>query len=209
MRFFYVPVQAREPQPADGAKNVSVATDLTWRPGREAQSHKVYFGVDADAVAAGTVPAATQTEHSYTPASLEFGTTYYWKVDEVGDTGTYEGNLWSFTTQEYATIEDFESYNDKSTAASSRPGSTAVATGTPAPPWATRRPPRGPSARGPSCTAAVSRCRCSTTTRLRRSTPRPERDFATAQDWTDNGANALALYLRGNAAGFQETAGGR
>ena len=62
VRFFSVPVQAREPQPADGATGVSVAADLIWRPGREAQSHKVYFGADADAVAAGTVPAVTQTE---------------------------------------------------------------------------------------------------------------------------------------------------
>ena len=107
VRFFSVPVLAREPQPADGATDVGVATDLLWRPGREAQSHKVYFGTDAGAVAAGTVPAATQTEHSFTPPSLAFGTTYYWKVDEVGDGGTYAGNLWSFTIQEFAVPRGF------------------------------------------------------------------------------------------------------
>ena len=61
---------------------------LNWRPGREAASHKVYFGTDKDGVANGTAPAVTVTDHSYSPASLEFGTTYYWKVDEVGAAAT-------------------------------------------------------------------------------------------------------------------------
>jgi hypothetical protein len=34
-------------------------------------------------------------------------------VDEIGETGTFEGNLWSFTTQEFLVVEDFESYDDK------------------------------------------------------------------------------------------------
>ena len=48
---------------------------------------------------------------AYAPGSLNFGTTYYWKVDEV-NTVTYPGDVWSFTTQEYAAVDDFESYND-------------------------------------------------------------------------------------------------
>ena len=59
MRFFYVPVQALAPQPADGATDVSIAAGLNWRPGREATSHKVYFGTDSNAVAAGAVAAQT------------------------------------------------------------------------------------------------------------------------------------------------------
>ena len=55
---------------------------------------------------------ARRTGHGFTPASLNFATTYYWKVDEVGDAGTYAGDVWSFTTQEYAAIDDFEGYND-------------------------------------------------------------------------------------------------
>ena len=52
------------------------------------------------------------TDHSYTPADLMLATEYFWKVDEVGDAGTYPGDVWSFTTEEYAVVEDFESYND-------------------------------------------------------------------------------------------------
>jgi len=39
VRFFYKPVQAREPVPADGAKDVLLTASLDWRPGREATSH--------------------------------------------------------------------------------------------------------------------------------------------------------------------------
>ena len=112
MRFFYVPVQAFEPQPAAGATAVSIETALDWRPGREATSHTVYIGTDSNAVAEGSVAGETVDSHGFTPDSLNFATTYYWKVDEVGDTGTYAGDVWSFTTEEYASIDDFESYND-------------------------------------------------------------------------------------------------
>jgi hypothetical protein len=113
VRFFQIPIQARAPIPADGATGVAIDANLTWQPGREAQSHQVYFGAEAEAVAAGAVPAASQTTRSYTPAALDLATTYYWRVDEVGETGTFEGNLWSFTTQEFLVVEDFERYNDK------------------------------------------------------------------------------------------------
>jgi len=108
VRFFSIPLQARAPQPANEAKDVSIDTDLNWRPGREAESHEVYFGTAASTMS----QVATLAVHSYTPASLEFGTTYFWKVNEIGGDGPYEGDLWSFTTQEFAVIEDFESYND-------------------------------------------------------------------------------------------------
>ena len=45
---------------------------------------------------------------------MNLGTKYYWKVDEVGAAGTQAGNLWSFTTQAYAVVDDFEAYNDDS-----------------------------------------------------------------------------------------------
>ncbi|NLH43317.1 MAG: discoidin domain-containing protein, partial [Planctomycetes bacterium] len=112
VRFFYVPVQAREPQPANAATDVALTASMTWRPGREATSHKVFFGTDGDAVAAGTAAASTVTARTYTPASMTFGTKYFWRVDEVGDAGTYEGDVWSFTALEFAPIEDFEGYTD-------------------------------------------------------------------------------------------------
>ncbi len=112
VRFFYVPVQARSPQPATAAKSVSVDAALNWRPGREAASHKVYLGDDPNAVANGTAPARTVTDHSLALDPLNLGTTYYWRVDEV-NAATYPGEVWSFTTQDYQVVDDFESYTDQ------------------------------------------------------------------------------------------------
>jgi hypothetical protein len=111
VRFFYIPLQARAPQPAPDATGVSVDTELNWRPGREAGSHKVYFGTDANAVVQGTA-AKTVSDHSYSPGVLNLDTTYYWRVDEV-NTVTYPGDVWSFTTQDSKVVDDFESYTDQ------------------------------------------------------------------------------------------------
>ena len=110
--FYQIPVQAREPQPADDATDVALDAQMNWRPGREATSHQVFFGTDSNAVADGLAPAGTVTDHRYTPASMEFGVKYFWKVDEIGEAGTYAGDVWSFTSQEFAPIDDFEDYDD-------------------------------------------------------------------------------------------------
>jgi hypothetical protein len=112
VRFFAVPVQAFNPEPPAGATGVSVEARLDWRPGREATSHKVYLGTDQASVADGTAAAETVTSHGYTPAGLLLATEYFWKVDEIGDAAAYPGNLWSFTTEEYAVVDNFENYND-------------------------------------------------------------------------------------------------
>ncbi len=111
VRFTYVPANAREPQPEDGATGVAVGSPLSWRAGREAVSHDVYFGTDPEALAlAMTTDAAT-----YAPAALNLGTTYYWRVDEVNEADAvpvWEGDLWSFTAEEFIVVDDFESYTD-------------------------------------------------------------------------------------------------
>jgi hypothetical protein len=59
---------------------------------------------------AGTVATA-----GFTPTDLEFASTYYWQIVEVNDAEaipSWAGDLWSFSTQDYAVIDDFESYTD-------------------------------------------------------------------------------------------------
>ncbi len=110
VRFLYTPVQARVPQPADGAVDVALNPTLTWRPGREAASHEVYLGADPNALAL----VGTTTQNSFSP-SLDLATMYYWQVVEVNEAETvpaWAGALWSFTTQEYIEIDGFESYDD-------------------------------------------------------------------------------------------------
>ena len=111
VRFMSIPAFAREPEPADQTLDVDVETDLTWRAGREAVTHDVYFGTDPGAPAlvdSVSVP-------SFTPGDLAFGTVYSWKIDEVNEADAvtvWEGDPWIFATQEFATIEDFESYDN-------------------------------------------------------------------------------------------------
>ncbi len=117
VRFFYVPVQAREPQPTVGATGQGLDFTLNWRPGHEAASHQVYLGTDPNAVANGTVTAKSVTDHRSSTGVLNLDTTYYWRVDEVNDAASprvWTGETWSFTTEAYAVVDDFEGYTNNS-----------------------------------------------------------------------------------------------
>jgi len=115
VRFFSIPVYAREPDPDSGATDVDVEATLSWRAGRDADTHDVYFSSNEQAVMDGNVPVTTKTEASQDPLSLGLDTTYYWKINEVNmaeTTTTWQGEIWNFSTQEYLVVDDFESYND-------------------------------------------------------------------------------------------------
>jgi len=118
VRFMYIPVDARKPVPEDGAIDIAIDTALSWRPGREAAEHNVYVSTDQEAVLNGTAPVMTVTQASYGPLSLDLGSDYFWRVDEVNNaeaTDVWLGDTWSFSTQEYLVVDDFESYNDIAT----------------------------------------------------------------------------------------------
>ncbi len=114
VRFFYIPVQAREPKPISGGEGVERDVVLDWRAGREAASHEVSFSSDKEAVINGTAPIDMATESRYEPGLLDFGQNYYWKINEVNEAASpssWEGDLWSFSTIEYFVIDDFEGYD--------------------------------------------------------------------------------------------------
>ena len=116
VRFFSVPVFARELSPANGSAGVDPAALLTWRAGREAGSHDVYISTDEQAVIDGTAPVETVADASYM-ASLDLNQTYYWKVNEVNtleDPATWEGDILSFSTVSSWSVDDFESYANTS-----------------------------------------------------------------------------------------------
>ena len=114
VRFFYVPVQARDPKPASTATDVPLDVTLTWTPGRQAAGHNLYLSASEQEVIDGTALLDAVTNTEYGPLSLDYATTYYWRVDEVNDIedpAVVEGDIWSFTTQEYIVIDDFELYD--------------------------------------------------------------------------------------------------
>ncbi|HOI35856.1 MAG: LamG-like jellyroll fold domain-containing protein [Sedimentisphaerales bacterium] len=113
VRFYYVPVVAREPEPSDGQSDLELDVVLDWRGGREAVAHEVYFSTDREAVETGTALVTTVGESRYEVSALNLGTTYYWRIDEVNEAAVpsaWEGLVWTFSTQEYIVVDDFEAY---------------------------------------------------------------------------------------------------
>ena len=114
-----LPLKANQPNPSNGAMDAKQTQILSWAPGENADSHEFYFGTDADAVqnADASSPEYKGSRQlgseSYDAGSLEWGTTYYWRVDEVeADGNLQKGNVWSFTTANFIIIDDMEGYND-------------------------------------------------------------------------------------------------
>ncbi len=94
--FLVPPLSAYGPSPTDAMQYVSSSPTLSWKPGLGSMLHYVYFGTDPGALAGG-VP---QTGTTYVPAGpLEFGRTYYWRVDESDPVAnvTTPGAVWSLT----------------------------------------------------------------------------------------------------------------
>jgi len=206
VRIYHLPVHAREPQPALGEFDVALDAVLGWRQGREADSHEVYLSNDEQAVIDGTELAAEVSESLYQPATLDFGQTYYWKVNEVNEAASpraWEGDVWNFSTIEYFVVEDFEDYNDYppdeiwSTWIDGYGVQTNGATvGYPAPDWyqdehyAETTIVHGGDQAMPlfynnTGVAAYSEA---------------ERTWDTPRDWTVNGADTLTLWFRGHPA---------
>jgi hypothetical protein len=87
------PGQASNPNPANGATNVSISVDLSWTAGPNAVWHDVYFGTTSPGTFRGN-----QTATTFDPGSVDTYTTYYWRIDEVNPGGTTTSTVWSFTT---------------------------------------------------------------------------------------------------------------
>jgi len=109
------------PKPPNGATGVNMMTTLSWEPGDNAASHQVYFGTDKAAVRNATTASPEYKgtrdlgSESYDPGKLAWYSTYYWRIDEVNNVhpdSPWKGNVWSFTTGDFLTVDDFESYND-------------------------------------------------------------------------------------------------
>ena len=119
VRFYYIPMSAREPDPEDEETGVSPDVILRWRAGREADEHDIFISTDEQKVIDETVAAITIAADggydSYGPLSLDLGSTYYWKVNEVNSAetpDTWGGDVWQFSTPAYLVVGDMENYGD-------------------------------------------------------------------------------------------------
>ena len=114
------PTKANMPNPSNNAKDIKQAPLLKWAPGDKAASSQLYFGADEEAVknADETSPefkgSVELGAELFDPGSLEWNTTYYWRVDGVNDLDAgspWPGIVWSFTTADFLVIDDFEDYD--------------------------------------------------------------------------------------------------
>jgi hypothetical protein len=207
IRFTCIPTYARLPQPDMDVNNISVDSILSWRKGREALSHNVYIDTNENAVANGTAAAHSASTSSYA-TSLNLGRVYYWRVDEINNTMTpskWSGDVWSFSTEEYISIEDFEDYNDfigslifetwiggdsDTTLGGSQVGHTDA-------PFAEETIVQNGKQAGPIYYNNTSA-----------NTSIGERSFDDPLNLTSNGADTLRLFYRGKAVTFQAASDG-
>jgi hypothetical protein len=196
--FIAQPVTAYLPAPVNGANDASTDPNMTvtWLAGLNATGHHVYFGDDRDAVsaAAPTVDKGTVTATSFAPGALEPLKTYYWRVDEIGlANAVNQGPVWSFTT--CLPVDDFESYTDNEgsriyeTWTDGWTNNTGSTVGYVQAPFAERKVVHGGKQSMPLDYNNVNSPWYS----------EAERQWATAQNWTAEGADTLHLFLRGNA----------
>jgi hypothetical protein len=199
VRFLHVPAHAREPQPASSATDVGIAPVLRWRAGRDVVSHEVYFGAGENDLEWVASPA----QAAFMPPVLEFAATYYWKVDEVADDGVWPGTVWSFSTQAYQMIDDFERYTDDIDA-----GQAIFDTWLDG--WVNGTGSTVGHLEAPFAERAMVHSGRQSMPLQYDNTDSPfyseaERRFDTAQDWTVGRADSLRLYFRGDAANAGQT----
>jgi len=100
------PGNASSPMPANESDDVLRDSDLSWAPGDYPGTHNVYFGSSFEDVNSSTTPTASGLNvTSYDPGRLDFGQTYFWRVDEVNSTPdktVFKGDIWSFTAEPYS-----------------------------------------------------------------------------------------------------------
>lgn len=102
------PFPTQNPNPADLENGVAPFTKLKWTDGlgNLAETYKVYVGTDNPPT--NIVNGEETTDPIYTlMETLDFESTYYWRIDSYNEYGNVEGNVWTFETSDDAD-ESFE-----------------------------------------------------------------------------------------------------
>ena len=103
---------ATDPIPENGSDDILRNSILVWEAGDFAQTHDVYFGTvfedvnQASRADPGSVLVSRdQADTSFDPGGLEFGQTYFWRVDDVsGAPGrpVFKGEVWRFEVESFS-----------------------------------------------------------------------------------------------------------
>ena len=86
------------PNPTNGQTGIPLnLAQLTWTNGAGAVTNELYFGTNPSSltlVQSGTLA----TNWTITGYTFTYGSTYYWRVIEIGDSCNSPGPVWNFTT---------------------------------------------------------------------------------------------------------------
>ncbi|TGU71731.1 hypothetical protein E4633_15635, partial [Geomonas terrae] len=95
---FYFTIVRKAPSKVTGlnipnsAVNQPINSNISWSKVSDATSYNVYFGPSL-------VYQGNQTSTTFDPGTLQYNTTYYWRVDSRNEGGVTTGSTWSFTTE--------------------------------------------------------------------------------------------------------------
>jgi len=93
------PNKPSSPNPSNGSSDIAIATTLSWQcsdPDNDTITYDIYFGSTFPL----TKVANNITGNSFSPGTLQYSTTYYWKVVAWDEhEAKNESELWHFTTQ--------------------------------------------------------------------------------------------------------------
>jgi hypothetical protein len=111
--------KAADPSPPYGAEEVPRDVRLSWAAGAIATSHDVYFGTSLAGVTNATtssdeyktnLPAGTTTYDL--PGFLDYGRTYYWRIDAKNPVEKKKGDVWRFMVRNFIVLDDMEAYDN-------------------------------------------------------------------------------------------------
>jgi len=134
------PKFASNPNPADEATDVPRDVVLSWTPGDfspATNGHKIFLSDNFNNVNEGLAAADRGTvsdpefDPSILPIALEFGTAYYWRVDEANSvSGWDQGDVWSFTVEPFSyPVENIIATASSSNSAEEGPENTVNGSG--------------------------------------------------------------------------------
>jgi len=209
-----LPLYATGPAPANAEPHALQDAVLQWIAGEEATDHDVYFGEDATAVAnadtttAGIYKGRQKADKTtFDPGQLEWGKTYYWRVDEINAANAaspWKGRVWSFTTADFLIVEDFESYTDQT-------GGEIFSTWIDGFTDGTNGSTIGymTAAKGTFAETAIVHGGAQSMPLDFNNTKAPfysegTRQFSPVQNWTGNGVDSLTLHFRGRSQNGKE-----
>lgn len=92
------PYSPSNPNPANGTTGVNINADLSWNcsdPDGDPLTFDVYFGTSSNP----PLVSSNQSSTNYDPGTMNFNTTYFWKIIAFDNSSSTVGPLWSFVTE--------------------------------------------------------------------------------------------------------------